>query len=125
MSLNQTNMLIFLFYKISSSYFMAIVFMSLVCLGILGNLINVIVFSMKKLRKSFSFVLISRLSLIDMIILAVSLFDMLFETNFNTDIRTASKLFCKMDTFLAYFLLHARNIIFMTISIESKYSFKV
>ena len=114
---------IFLTYKFCSSNIVGIVFIVILCLGILGNLINVIVFSLKDMKKSFTFVLISRLSLIDMIILAVSLSESLFELYFNEDIRIFSAFFCKMDTFFAYYLLHMRNIIFMTIAIESKFIF--
>ena len=111
---------IFLTYKFCSSNIVGIVFIVILCLGILGNLINVIVFSLKDMKKSFTFVLISRLSLIDMIILVVCLTEMLFELYFNEDVRIFSVFLCKIDIFLVHFLLHLRNIIFMTIAIESK-----
>jgi hypothetical protein len=112
--------LVFLTYNICTSYWIGVVFIVILCLGILGNLINVIVFSLRDMEKSFTFVLISRLSFIDMIILVVCLSEMLFELYFNADIRIFSVFLCKIDIFLVHFLLHLRNIIFMTIAIESK-----
>ena len=112
--------LIFLTYNVCTSYWIGVVFIVILCLGILGNLINVIVFSLREMEKSFTFVLISRLSLIDMIILVVCLTEMLFELYFNEDVRIFSVFLCKIDIFLVHFLLHLRNIIFMTIAIESK-----
>ena len=102
---------------------MVIVFVVMVSLGIVGNLVNVLVLMSQPMRKSLTFGFISLLSLIDMLILVVSLLETIFETHLNTEIRLVSTFFCKLDTFLVHFLLHVRNIVFMTIAIYSNYYF--
>jgi hypothetical protein len=106
-------------FKAYTKNVMVFVFVLMVIFGIVGNLINVLVFMSQSLRKSLTFAFISLLSLIDMLILVVSLFETIFETYFNTEIRLVSTFFCKLDTFLVHFLLHIRNIVFMTIAIYS------
>jgi hypothetical protein len=112
--------LLILVYKICSSNITIILFFVMICSGILGNLINLLVFGSKSLRKSFTFELISRLSLVDLLILVLCFVETLFETYLNTEIRLVSTFFCKADTFLVHFLIHSRNVIFMAIGINSK-----
>ena len=115
----RTELLIFV-YKICSSNITMIAFVFMICSGILGNLINLLVFGSKPLRKSFTFELISRLSLIDLLILLLCFVETLFETYLGTEIRLMSTVLCKADTFLVHFLIHTRNIVFMAIGINSK-----
>ena len=99
-----------------------LLFVIIICVGILGNLTNVLVFSRKNLRCSFTFRLIFYLSLIDLLILVLYAFESTLESQFEINIRVEWRVFCKIDTFLAHFLLHTRNILSLAILINSKYN---
>ena len=97
---------------------MRIVFVIIIFLGIVGNVLNIIVFAQKNMRKSFTFKLLLCLSLIDLVILIMCALETVTEFIFEVDIRLLSGFFCKLDTFLAYFLLQSRNVFSMSITIE-------
>jgi hypothetical protein len=99
--------------------FICLLFSLIVGLGIVGNLINGIVFARRKLWKNFTFKLIFYLSMLDLIILIACALESFAEFQFKIDIRILSTVFCKVDTFLAHFLLHARTILLLAILINS------
>ena len=114
---------------------MAIVFILIICLGIVANLVNVFVFSLNnkknafvlfslnKKKKSLKINLLSHLSLIDMLILVVFLLETLFDVYVvDEEIQIVLKVFCKFfDLLLIHFLLHMRNFIFMKIAIDGNF----
>ena len=114
---------------------MAIVFILIICLGIVANLVNVFVFSLNnkknafvlfslnKKKKSLKINLLSHLSLIDMLILVVFLLETLFDVYVvDEEIQIVLKVFCKFfDLLLIHSLLHMRNFIFMKIAIDGKF----
>jgi hypothetical protein len=95
-----------MFKKIVSTAFGAIVVG-----GILGNAVNLVVFSQRRFWKYYTFRLIFYLSMTDLLILILCAVESLVEWCFEIEIRVLSSIFCKVDTFLAYFLLHARTIL--------------
>lgn len=94
-------------------------FVAIICAGILGNLTNVFIFCQRKLWQSFTFRLIFYLSTIDLLILILYAFESSLESQFEIYIRVESNSFCKVDTFLAHYLLHVRNILSIAILINS------
>ncbi len=84
--------------------------------GIVGNFVNIIVLSRKAMRRLLVFRLLLCLSIVDFIFLILSILQTLAET----DLRVKSVFFCKLDTFLAYFLLHIRNVFTIAINFHSK-----
>ena len=114
---------------------MAIVFILIICLGIVANLVNVFVFSLNnkknafvlfslnKKKKSLKINLLSHLSLIDMLILVVFLLETLFDVYVvDEEIQIVLKVFCKFfDLLLIHSLLHMRNFIFMKIAIDGNF----
>ncbi len=99
--------------------FICLLFSLIVGLGIVGNLTNAVVFARRKLWKHFTFKLIFYLSMLDLFILIVCALESFAEYQFKIDIRILSTVFCKVDTFLAHFLLHARTILSLGILINS------
>jgi len=98
-------------------------FGTIIFVGILGNLHNVFVFAKRKLWTYFTTRLIFYLSLVDSFILVLCGVESFAEFQFDTDVRVISTIFCKMDTFLAYFLLHVRTILSLAILINRNFVF--
>ena len=86
-------------------------------MGVLGNFVNILVFSKLFMRKE-SFGLLLLLSTVDLIILSIISAETLLENMFLIDIRSWSSFFCKIDTFSVYFLTQTRNVVSMGIIIE-------
>ena len=93
-------------------------FFAVILVGIVGNMLNILVFSRRSMRKSLSFRILLYLSVIDLTILSLCAVETFSNIAFNFDMRVFSVFFCKFDTFLAYFLTQARNIVSMGITIE-------
>ena len=91
---------------------------TILLVGIVGNFVNIIVLSRKAMRRLLVFRLLFCLSIVDFIFLILSILQTLAET----DLRVKSVFFCKLDTFLAYFLLHIRNVFTIAINFHSKSS---
>ena len=108
--------------QFSLTYFINNIFGLIISLGIIGNLINIIVFSQKKMLKSFTFQLILYLSIIDFLILFTSGIETLLQIVFLIDLRIVTSLGCKLCIFLSYFLLNVRSICLMAIVINSKFN---
>ena len=102
---------------------MAIVFILIICLGIVANLVNVFVFSLNNKKKTLTITFLSHLSFIDMFILAVCLFETLFDVYVvDEEIQIVLKIFCKFfDLLLIHSLLPMRNFIFMKIAIDGNF----
>ena len=107
--------------QFSLTYLINNIFGLIISFGIAGNLINIIVFSQKKMLKSFTFQLILYLSIIDFLILFTSGIETLFQIVFLIDLRIMTSLVCKLCIFLSYFLLNVRSICLMAIVINSKF----
>jgi hypothetical protein len=95
-------------------------FATIVGAGILGNVVNLVVFSRRRLWKYYTFRLIFYLSMTDLLILILCAVESLVEWRFEIEIRVLSSMLCKVDTFLAYFLLHARTILSLGILTNRK-----
>ena len=89
-------------------------------MGLIGNFLNVLIYSKKKMHKSLIYQLLLSLSITDFIILLLCGIETSIENQFEIDLRAYSLIACKLDTFLAYFLTQTRNFLSMAITIESK-----
>ena len=107
--------------RINLVLILRILFILIIITGIIGNVINIMVFSKKKMRKLATFRFLLYLSIIDLIILVMCGVETFFSVAFNIDLRVFHMLFCRCNTFLAYFLLQTRNVLSMAITILSIY----
>jgi hypothetical protein len=98
-----------------------LIFAMLIVIGLLGNFVNILIYSRTNIRKSLTFQLLLGLSITDFIILLLCGIESGIENKFEFDLRTNSIIACKLDTFLAYFLTQTRNLLSMAITIESKF----
>jgi hypothetical protein len=90
----------------------------IICIGLFGNSLNIIVFSHRSMRMMSTFQFLLYLSIIDLFVLLICSSDALLTYGLNYEIRLYSDLVCKMHTFFTYFLTHMSSILLMVVSIE-------
>jgi len=95
-------------------------FAFILAIGIVGNTLNIIIYSKSKLRKSLTFRFFLCLSITDFVILLLCAIETSIEYNFNFDLRSSFLISCKFGTFFAYALTQTRNLLSMAITIQSK-----
>ena len=86
--------------------------------GVIGNVINIIIFSKKQMRRSSTYYFLIYLSAFDLLVLLICAMDVFLRYGFQIEIREHSLLFCRLHTFLTYFLIHASSLILMIISVD-------
>lgn len=95
-----------------------IVLSVIITIGIIGNILNLIVFSKKPIRQLSTFRFLMYLSITDMLVLIVCATNTVTSMRFNFDLRLISPASCRMHKFLTYFLRQLSSNILMVISIE-------
>lgn len=78
----------------------------MIIFGSISNPITFIVLTRPKLRKSSTFFYLSCLSIIDLALLHTFCINLLLVHNFGIDLQNESIIFCKLYSFLIYFLPH-------------------
>ena len=106
------------FENLNLNFTLNILFGLTIFVGIIGNTVNIIVFSRRSMQKTLSFRLLLYLSIIDLIIMMLNGIETFVEFSLNFEMRTFSNFFCKFDTFLVYFLSQARNVFCMGITLD-------
>ena len=91
---------------------------TIILIGLFGNLMNIIVFSVKTMRKNSTFKYLFYLSIIDVLVLLICSTDSLLTHAHFIMIRLKSNLVCKIDTFLTYFFTHMSSIILMVVNLN-------
>ena len=89
-----------------------------IIIGVLGNLLNLFVFSHKSLKYIATFRFLFYLSMIDLFVLTFCASDTLLTYGYQILIRIHSTMACRIHTFLTYFLTHLSSTILMIVSIE-------
>jgi hypothetical protein len=98
--------------------FLIVVLLTLVSLGLIGNILNMIVFGKKKMKRVSTFRFLLYLSLADLLVLLVCSSDALLKFGFLIEIRLYSTIVCKLHTFATYFLTHLSSMILMAVGID-------
>lgn len=91
----------------------------LIIVGLVGTVINIVVYSAKSMRQTSTFRYLLYLSVFDLLVLIVCASDAL--ARFGTisiEIRLQSTLLCRAHTYLTYFLTQSSSNILMMISID-------
>ena len=96
----------------------SIVLTILICVGILGNSLNMLIFGKKKMRKVATFKYLFFLSLNNLLVLGVGATDVLLSNIFQFEIRSYSNAMCKLHTFFTYVVTHSANLIQVAVNIE-------
>lgn len=82
-----------------SEYIAIVIFISILITGLIGNSLNILVFSKKRMKKKSTFRYLLYLSLSDFLVLVVGATDIIISRIFNSQIRTYSTFACKFHTF--------------------------
>jgi hypothetical protein len=109
--------------KVSLNYVFEMSYSIIIVIGILGNATNILVLSRKTMRKSLTFQLYLYLSIIDLAFLTQTGTELFLKYLFQIEMREISVVFCKLNTFLSYFLMQTRNV--FTMSITLSYLFEI
>jgi hypothetical protein len=104
--------------QIMASTFFRLLLQCIIVVGIVGNIINLIVFSKRSMRQTSTFRFLFYLSAADLLVIVVCCSDLLLRFNYNIDIRSYSWLSCRLHTFFTYFLTHISSFILMVISVD-------
>lgn len=94
-------------------------------LGIIGNIISIVIFNQKSMRKHTTFRYLTLLSLVDICALYTGFSHIFFSVYFDIDIRLISETSCKIQSFLVYFFTHFSSILLTTMSIDRTISISV
>ena len=97
---------------------LAILLLILISIGSFGNVMNIIIFNKKTLKKNSTFNFLFYQSIIDLLVLSICASDTVMTYGFNLEVRLLSKFTCKIHTFLTYFLTQLSSTIIMFVSIE-------
>jgi hypothetical protein len=103
---------------IAINYIWPVVPIGFVILGTIANILSIIVFTRKEMRKFSSFCYFAFLNGINLAVLYVTMVRAIMEFNFKTDIRQLSLFSCKMHLFLTYFLSHLSSLVLCMISVD-------
>ena len=93
-------------------------FMFIIVIGLIGNAINVFVYTKKTMRLHLSFRLLLLMSILDFIILSLCGTELISDFFFEIKLRTSSIILCKTNTFLTYFLTQIRNVLSLAIIVQ-------
>ena len=94
------------------------ILLTIIVLGVIGNTLNLIVFSKNSMRKISTFRYLFYLSMSDLFVLTIGATDVLINNIFQFEIRSYSTLMCKLHTFFTYFVTHICSVILMAVSID-------
>lgn len=95
-----------------------IILIILIACGLMGNILNLIVFSSKNMKRISTFRFLRYLSASDLLVLLIASTDAVLKFGFQFEIRLYSTSLCRLHTFFTYFLTHTSSIILMAVSID-------
>ena len=87
-------------------------------IGTATNLLSVLVYSKKHMRKTSYSLYLLELAVVDMFVILIGNGRYAFESYFGVDIRDKSLLFCKVHKFLTYFFLQLSSCLLSMLSID-------
>ena len=102
----------------NNNFLIEISYSLIIFLGIVGNMANILILRRKTMRKSLTFQLFFYLSIIDLTFLTQTSIEISLKYLIEIDLREFSVVFCKLNTFLSYFLMQTRNIFSMSITLS-------
>ena len=104
--------------EIAENYLWPILPNIFLVVGTIANILSIIVFTRKEMRKFSSFCYFAMLNIVNLAFLYVTFLRSIMQYNFEIDIRTSSVFLCKTHVFFTYFLSHLSSLLLCTISID-------
>jgi len=90
----------------------------IILIGIIGNLLNIIIFSRRVFKYCSTFRFLIHLSVFDLLVLLICASDAFLRFGFQIHIRQYSTFICKLHTFFTYLFTHASSATLTIISIQ-------
>lgn len=90
----------------------------LLCLGLFGNTISIVIFTKDSMKKHSTFRYLTLLSILDLCVLYTGCGQILLDVYFEIDIRSLNEFSCKMHSFLVYFFTHFSSMLLAVMSID-------
>ncbi len=90
----------------------------LLILGLFGNVISIVIFTKRSLKKYSTFQYLTFLSILDLAVLYTGCGQIFLDVYFQLDIRTLNDYICKIHSFLVYFFTHLSSILLACMSID-------
>lgn len=103
---------------IADNYVWKIFPILLLVIGTVSNILSIIIFLSREMRKYSSFVYFAVLNIVNLVLIYVTYVRMVMDTYFGRDIRTINMYTCKIHLFLTYFLGHLSSLLLSMISID-------
>ena len=88
------------------------------CLGLIGNIISIVIFNQKSMKKYTTFRYLTLLSIIDICALYIGFAHIMLNVYFDVDIRLINEASCKIQSFLVYFFTHFSSALLAVMSID-------
>jgi hypothetical protein len=104
-------------------YFVLILLLLFICIGLFGNSLNCIILSRKQIRKKPIYRSLLYESIFSLLTLIICGLDVLLSSTHLFEIRVYSQTACRLHTFLSYFLTQADSSIICLINIQMVLSF--
>ena len=105
-------------YEENESNLMLLLMPAIIISGIIGNILNLLIFSRSAMRKSSTFRFLLYLSGFDTLVLLVGALDAYLNFGFQIEVRKYSLFTCRFHTFGTYLLAQSSSTILMLISID-------
>jgi hypothetical protein len=93
----------------------------IIFIGLVGNLLNLIVFSQKSMRIISTFHFLIYLSIIDIFVLSICSTSALLNYSFDFEIKLNANWLCRLHSFAANFFRHMASVVLMIVNIERAY----
>ena len=106
------------FHATNSNIFVCVVLSVTIIVGLVGNTVNLIVFSQPAMRSGSTFRFLLYSSLCDILVLIACSTDALVRFGFEYEFRLMSPFVCRLHTFLTYFLTQSSSTILMAVSVD-------
>lgn len=90
----------------------------LLVLGLFGNVISIVIFNKKSMKKYSTFQYLTLLSILDLCVLYTGCGQIMLDVYFRIDIRTLDVHICKIHSFLVYFFTHFSSILMASMNID-------
>jgi hypothetical protein len=104
--------------RLALNYIWPTVPIGFLILGTIANILSIIIFRRREMRKYSSFCYFAYLNIVNLAVLYVTLIRVIMDFNFLSDIRSFNLFTCKVHVFLTYFLTYLSSLLFSSISID-------
>lgn len=86
--------------------------------GLFGNVISIVIFNKKSMKKYSTFQYLTLLSILDLCVLYTGCGQILLDVYYNIDIRLLNQFICKIHSFLVYFFTHYSSMLLALMSVD-------